>query len=115
MKTGHFWSDTILSPDEAWIVLESYSGSSLSGTDTRFDRSCLPFGCRGKIFLDIFNVNTGKKLLDIEGAYSGGHPEDYLGKVRWLTERYFIVPLGEHRERCLVCEFGRGTQGATRP
>jgi hypothetical protein len=68
------------------------------------------------VFFDVFNAATGEKVLTIQGAYSGpgDDPEACLGKTAWLAERYFIVPLGPHRERCLVCEFGgrKHEQGA---
>jgi hypothetical protein len=45
----------------------------------------------------------------IEGSYSSIHntedPDGVLAKTGWLTERYFIVPLGKTIERCLVCDF----------
>jgi hypothetical protein len=107
-KTGEFWAineNSRLSPDETWIVLQSWTGSSESGGETGFG-SCFPWGCRGKVFLDVSNVISGKKLLTLEGTYSAGSPEDLLKGTGWLTERYFIVPLGTHRERCLVCDFG---------
>jgi hypothetical protein len=59
--------------------------------------------------MDVFDAGTGNRLVTIEGDHSGFAGPDStgaLGTTAWLTERYFIVPLGEHRERCLVCEFG---------
>jgi hypothetical protein len=39
--------------------------------------------------------------------YTHGEPDsDVLAKTGWVTERYFIVPLGKTIERCLVCDFG---------
>lgn len=113
-KTGEIWANenSRVSPDDASLVLQSWTGSTESGGETGFG-SCFPFGCRGKFFLDIFNADAGKKLLTIEGTYSGSDIDNLLSTTGWLTERYFIVPLGDHRERCLVCEFGgRGQPGA---
>lgn len=107
-KSGEFWSyeGGSVSPDQSWLVLQSWTGSASSGSGTGFGK-CFPFGCRGKIFLDIFNLDTSKKIFTIEGTYSGGDPDgNLLRSTEWLTERYFIVPMGDHRERCLVCEFG---------
>jgi hypothetical protein len=55
----------------------------------------------------VFNAVSGKKLLTFDGKYSGNSPEDLLKTTGWLTARYFIIPLGTHRERCLVCDFVR--------
>ena len=114
-KTGHFWvtpdySATRLSPDQAWLVLQSITGpTDGSGPAWNFTlRSLLPY--HGKVFWDVFNADTGKKALTVHGSYSMGSPDSYLGQTAWLTERYFIVPLGEHNERCLVCEFGSRPQ-----
>jgi hypothetical protein len=58
-------------------------------------------------YFDVFSADTGKKITTIEGTYEYGSPDDQMRQTAWVTERYFIIPLGEHRERCLVCEFGR--------
>ena len=84
-----------------------------AGTGGGFDISLdwgFFFGYKGKVFFDIFNADTGKKLLTIQGRYESSDTHGVLSKTAWVTERYFIVPMGEHLERCLVCEFGRGRQ-----
>lgn len=101
-KSGAWWSTTSvsrLSPDSAWLVLQSVTDA---GTSELTLRSTY------KVFMDVFNAATGEKVLTMEGIYSdvGDDPYSGLSTTAWLTERYFIVPLGEHRERCLVCEFG---------
>jgi len=102
-KTGAFWggSDSVsrLSPDSSCLVLSSLTDA---GT-TKFSLRRV-----GKVFLDIYSADTGKKMLTIEGMYSGFdfNPDGSLKKAAWLTERYFILPLGEHRDRCLICDFG---------
>jgi hypothetical protein len=58
----------------------------------------------------VFNANTEKKAFMLEGKYPSinntDDPDGVLAKTDWLTERYFIVPLGRTIERCLVCDFG---------
>jgi hypothetical protein len=77
-------------------VLQSTSPGTKNGT--------------AKVFFDLFNADTGQKLFTIEGKLSsvnGGQPDsDVLPKTAWVTERYFIVPLGKTIDRCLVCDFG---------
>jgi hypothetical protein len=99
MKRGEIWiqpasDSTRLSPDQAWLVLQSMTPPVSEGQQT-------------KVFFDIFNADTGRKVLAFEGIYSAIVPDvdGYLARTAWLTERYFIVPLGEHKERCLVCDF----------
>ena len=101
-RTGKIWGQpsgyaTRLSPDQAWLVLQS----TTDGAKPRF----------AKVFFDFFNAGTGQKLFTIEGAFSsinGGEPEsDVLPRTGWVTERYFIVPLRKSIDHCLVCDFGR--------
>jgi hypothetical protein len=104
VKSGRIWvqpshESTRWSPDQTWLVLQS--------NDVNNDRSRPT-----KVFLDVFNTNTGNKLLTIEGIFTsrvGQTSEAILRHTGWLTERYFIVPLGPFKERALVCEFGRST------
>jgi hypothetical protein len=100
-KRGEIWAQPsdkamLLSPDQRWLVLLS----------RELDRDDRPT----RVFLDVFNADTGDKLLGIDGTYSssvGADPDGVLTKAAWLTERYFLVPLGKYKERCLVCEFSR--------
>jgi hypothetical protein len=121
-KTGGGWTysdDTArLSPDQAWLVLQSYTGT-VADNDEIPDLTSLRSLFRryhGRVFCDVFNADTGRKLLTINGSYSTGYPNAPLHKTAWVTERYFIVPLGEDCERCLVCEFGsvRQKEGTSR-
>jgi hypothetical protein len=100
-RTGDIWGQPSeyaarLSPDQAWLVLQSTSPRPKAGS--------------AKVFLDFFNADTGQKLFTIDGEFSsnrGGEPEgSVLGMTGWVTERYFIVPLGKAIDRCLVCDFG---------
>jgi hypothetical protein len=100
-KRGEIWAQPsdkamLLSPDQRWLVLLSRERDT-DGSPTR-------------VFLDVFEAETGNKLLSIDGTYSssvGADPDGILTKAAWLTERYFLVPLGKYKERCLVCEFSR--------
>jgi hypothetical protein len=89
-------SDSRLSPDSAWLVLQS-------GTPERVRRPVQYHA----IFLDVFDTATGRKIVTIQGTYSEvtNVPDSNLGKTAWLTERYFIIPLGAQLEKCVVCEF----------
>ena len=101
-KPEKFWEGEFARPpDQSWIVLLSSSGRWPSGTTSSGSR-----GGTNKLFTDVYNTDTGKKLLTIVGTYLNIDPRA-LNQALWVTERYFILPLGEQRERCLVCDFGR--------
>jgi len=107
-KSGKIWPGDYdrMSPGQVWIVLMSSSGSRGFSDD-------VPLGLvrgrnRGTLFFDVYSVDGGKKIVTVQASYNGIGPDEAVGHAGWVTERYFIVPLGEHRERCLVCEFGGG-------
>jgi hypothetical protein len=110
-KSGQRWArrDSLLSPDRRWLVLQSWTGPAAApcGSFNICFEWRLFFGYKGKIFFDIFNADNGKKLLTTYGRYDTPDPDAVFGRTAWMTERYFIVPMGRHLERCLVCEFGR--------
>jgi len=99
-KSGDRWilekAATRLSPDSSWLVLQS-------ATRIKDHFPWVDYA----LFFDVFSTVTGRKLFTLQGTYPGigDSPEGCLDKTAWLTERYFIVPLGRHRERCVVCEF----------
>jgi hypothetical protein len=103
-KSGSHWPGqqydvaSRLSPDSALVVLQSVTDAGSSEQSKRG---------LNKVFLDVFNADTGNKVVTIDAIYSSyfDDPGGTLRKTAWLTERYFIVPLGEHRERFVVCEF----------
>jgi hypothetical protein len=57
------------------------------------------------LFFDVYNTDTGKKVVTIAAGFAGIYPEEIFSKTEFLTERYFLIPLDERRERRLVCEF----------
>ena len=100
-KRGAIWAQSyrgaiLLSPDQAWLVLQSTTSGTKYGS--------------AKVYFDFFNADAGQKMFTIEGTFSsinGGEPDSgVLAKTGWVTERYFIVPLGKTIARCLVCDFG---------
>lgn len=83
-----------LSPDQAWLVLQSEAIDNQFGTR--------------RVFFDVFRADTGKKIVTIKGAFSshlGDKPVSLLARTGWVAGRYFIVPLGKQIQQCLVCEF----------
>ncbi len=103
-KSGDFWdgAHARLSPDKSRIVVLSSSGKVANRDEFTI------FGGRdiGKLFFDVYNADTGKKLITVTATYRDVEPGHAINQSIWV-EHYFIVPLGEHRERCLVCDFSR--------
>ncbi len=103
-KTGKFWegNHARLSPGGSWLVLLSSSGRvakrneffNIAGRD------------KGKLYYDVFRAESGEKIITIVGRYKDIEPGHAINQSIWVTDRYFLIPLSEHRERCLVCEFG---------
>jgi hypothetical protein len=110
-KSGDKWDlhEGIVSPDRSVLTVQSWSGALGPGgsSDVPLGIS-LTFGRgpHGKLFFDFYNVDTGKKLITVTASFNTILPQEVFSKTRWVTERYFIIPLDFKRERCLVCEFG---------
>lgn len=100
-----------VSTDRSIVIAQSWSGTmgSGGGSDVPGDFSIhLDFSrSHGKIFFDVYSVDTGKKLITITTTFRDIIPDNMFEKTGWVTERYFFVPLDERREKCLTCDFGR--------
>jgi hypothetical protein len=91
-----------LSPDQKWVAVQSWEGKDYAnGLGIIFP----PRGGHGKFFIDLYEVSSGRKLAAIAGAERDTlEADEPLGLTFWIASRYFIVPLGSHIERMLVCE-----------
>ncbi len=112
-KSGKSWSFSRSSPDQTWLVFQSWTGTEHPRCSGDFDFFC-PGRYRGKLFWDIYDASN-QKILTIKGTYIDVDPIHAGRGPAWLTDRYFIIALGEHRERCLVCEFGQRRTDETVP
>ena len=101
VKSGEQWGvgDSVVSPDQTWIVLQSYSGPGDQSPKPGFTNTCPVFGCRGQVFFDVFNLDTGKKTVTIQGAYNAK-----------TTQRTFFV--NRLVDRTLIHRAAWGTPGA---
>jgi hypothetical protein len=86
-KTGESWSAaaTRVSPDQAWIVLQSF---------TRPD----------KVFYDVYSVSSGTKVATLTGRMVGA-AEPNIDRTGWLANGYFLIPTGPKFEGSVVCQF----------
>jgi hypothetical protein len=115
-RKGDKWlaSARQISPDLSLLVLQTSSGklSRCGGSDVPGDFSpCLDFrGNHGKLFFDIYRTDTLEKVVTITASFNTIRPDEAFEKTVWVTGRYFLIPLDERRERCLICDFGRKGQ-----
>ena len=64
-----------------------------------------PRGKPGRFFIDLYEVSSGQRFAAIEGIHRDDLRADVpLTATFWIESRYFIVQLGSHLERMLVCE-----------
>jgi hypothetical protein len=93
-----------ISPNEDWIAVQSWEGRDYANGDI-----IAPRGGHGKFFIDLYDVSSGRKTVAIAGKERDTLEADGpLGLTFWLESRYFIVQLGSHLERMLVCEVPTG-------
>jgi hypothetical protein len=112
-RNGDQWGGTVISPDRGVLVMESWSGKlGPGGSDVPLDFSAIfKFGGNhGKLFVEFYDADTARKMVTITANFTLILPEDAFGKTGWVTERYFMIPLDDRRERCLVCEFGHARE-----
>ncbi len=103
-KSGPQWpipgEHARVSPDEKWLAVQSWEGQDYRNGDI-----FAPRGKPGKFFIDLYEVSSDRRLVAVEGEHRGSLRADVpLTVTFWLESRYFIVPLGSHLERMLVCE-----------
>lgn len=92
-KTGEHWvrpeiDTTRLSPDGSMLVVQSRD----------IDRG------GEQAFFDIYDVNERRKLLTIEGEFHTPYPDNYIRWSFWLTDRYFVIPVGGKFEGAVFCD-----------
>jgi hypothetical protein len=89
-----------VSPDGKWIAVQSWDGKDYGNGDI-----VAPRGGHGKFFIDLYEVSSGRRFASIEGEMHDTLRADLaVALTFWLESRYFIVQLGSHLERMLVCE-----------
>jgi len=103
-KSGPQWpipgEHARISPDEKWIAVQSWEGQDYANGDI-----IAPRGGHGRFFIDLYEVSSGRKFAAIGGTEKGTlRADEPLMLTFWLESHYFIVQLGSHLERMLVCE-----------
>jgi len=103
-KSGPQWpilgEHARISPDEKWLAVQSWQGQDYGNGDI-----IAPWGKPGRFFIDLYEVSSGQRVAVIEGIHRDDLRADVpLTVTFWLESRYFLVQLGSHLERMLVCE-----------
>jgi hypothetical protein len=81
-----------MSPDRTVLVVESWTGKLAAGGSDLPGDFPVGFGRnRGKLFFDVFNATTTKKLIAITANFFTILPEEAFRATGWLTERYFLM------------------------
>jgi hypothetical protein len=103
-KSGPQWSPSAeharVSPDGNWIAVQSWEGKDYANGDI-----VAPRGGHGKFFIDLYQVSSAQRFVSIAGEeHDTLRADEPLIGTFWLQSRYFIVQLGSHLEKMLVCE-----------
>lgn len=92
------------------LILQSWKGTLRSAGSTLPGDFSIgwPFGTgtHGKLFFDAYSTATGMKLVTITANFHDVLPEEPFSKTRWVTGRFFLVPLDDKELRFLICDFG---------
>jgi hypothetical protein len=106
-KTGDYWSGpmALFSQQKNWVALFSYSNSEKRAAPV--ERREMPFPSSGghepgEIFVDVYNTNTGAKVLAGHASYNGFDPSILFSKAVWIEDHYFVMPLDLSSETCFL-------------
>lgn len=106
-RTGARWDihSALLSLDKSLLSVHSWSGKV--GLSNRHG----PYGkTRGTLYFDFYQADTGKKVVTVTAQLNYILPQEVFQNTAWLSERFFVMPLDDERNKCMVCEFGRMRQ-----
>src|SRR5581483_12014781 len=82
-----------VSPDKTLFVLNSWTGKLGSGGGNDSNPGdfhiTFPLGRpHGRLFFDVYDLATAKKVMTITAKFVNILPEAAFGKSVWITERY---------------------------
>jgi hypothetical protein len=105
-KSGSQWplsaEHARVSPDGNWIAVQSWEGKNYANGNIPL---LGPHGGSGKFFVDLYGVSSGRRFASIDGEeHDTLEADEPLGLTFWLESHNFILKLGSHLERMLVCE-----------
>ncbi len=59
---------------------------------------------KGSYWIDIYDTNSGERLIKIQGTFSGIGAVEILQPPAWYSDRYYVMPLGTGLKRLLICD-----------
>ena len=116
-KTGPKWLGYFLSPHLtriavlSWDGIIEYGGSNIlfgfAPLDPQYSRMAM-FSwfthIHGKYWIDIYDVESAGRIIQIQGEFHGIEPAKFQGRSLWVND-YYILPLDTHgMRRLLVCD-----------
>jgi hypothetical protein len=103
-KSGPNWDlydKASASPGETRVAVYSYDGI----VERSYEPSFGPQRFDGTYWTEIYDVASGKRLLQIHGKFKGIDLTELQGKSYWYSGRYFIQPLEVYgMRRLLICD-----------
>lgn len=106
--TGASHATALLSPNRQWLSVVSETNTEEAVGDGLFKRGKYV----GTVYLDLYDVVSGKRLAGAEWPYSG--TSYTLEDTGWLDDVAFLLPLGTDKRWCLVAIPATPT-GETKP
>lgn len=102
-KTGAYWSNNfsaaLPSPDGQLLTLQSYTGSRVRDLEHQPD---------GKIFIDVYDTNSGEAVCRIQGAHRDYLGADLLDSTSWLSDTLMVATIAPfYKRRFLLCDFSQ--------
>jgi len=95
-RTGNIWAPDkpiLLSASKKYVALQSWDGWSAAGKS--------PYA--GKLYIDVYEVSTGRALARIHGKWSDWTPEGAQAEVYWLSDNDLIAPFDWDERSFLLC------------
>lgn len=88
----------LMSPGKKTLLMFSYKkGKAKAGT---FMGQGEP--SRGKLYVDVFDLKTGKRIDSFSSTYEGVGPSILFSNARWYGDHYFIIPLDFMCQKALL-------------
>jgi hypothetical protein len=103
LKSGEHLSGAIISADVKWIAVLSYDGKQLPPAERYAGTIGVPGRTKhprqGELYSDIYNVETGEKVVAVRGAFRGQTADNWFLTAFFLRDRYFFLNTGEHTDQ----------------
>jgi hypothetical protein len=87
-----------LSPDGSWLAVISWTGTNPQPKHL-FDLTV----ARGRVFVDVYRVSSGKKITDFSLDYLPVFPDVILNSIGWISDRHLIIPAAS-RNTAWICD-----------